>query len=96
MLPSLGAILTAIQDEVTWGRGFALIRGVPVDRYTRKEALIAYWGIGLYWGKAVPQNKKVRCGNTRTGSYCLELLPTTCIPTRSSCIGSTARSDVLV
>ncbi len=59
MLPTLGPILTSIQEEVTWGRGFALIRGVPVDRYTRKESLIAYWGLGLYWGKAVPQNKKV-------------------------------------
>ena len=33
-------------------------RGVPVDRYSRKEIIIAYWGFGLYWGKAVSQNKK--------------------------------------
>lgn len=33
-------------------------RGVPVDRYSREETIAAYWGFGLYWGKAVSQNKK--------------------------------------
>ena len=25
-------------------------RGLPVERYTRKQVVIAYWGISLYWG----------------------------------------------
>lgn len=29
-----------------------------MDRYSRKETIIAYWAFGLYWGKAVSQNKK--------------------------------------
>lgn len=33
-------------------------RGVPVNRYSRTETIIAYWILGLYWGKAVSQNKK--------------------------------------
>ena len=33
-------------------------RGVPVGRYTRAEAMAAYWGIGTYWGKAQSNNKK--------------------------------------
>lgn len=33
-------------------------RGVPVDRYARQESIIAYWIFGLFWGKAVSQNKK--------------------------------------
>lgn len=33
-------------------------RGVPVDRYTRLETVAAYWIFGLFWGKAVSQNKK--------------------------------------
>ena len=42
-------------------------RGVPVQRYSRQETMIAYWGIGTYWGKAQSNNKKghlighVRC-----------------------------------
>lgn len=35
-----------------------LYRGVPVDRYSRNETIIAYWGFSLFWGKAVSQNKK--------------------------------------
>lgn len=27
-------------------------------RYSRKETMIAYWGIRLYWGKAQSNNKK--------------------------------------
>ena len=33
-LPTLGPRLEAIRDEVRFGRGWALIRGVPVERYT--------------------------------------------------------------
>ena len=35
-----------------------MYRGVPVERYSRAETVAAYWGFGLYWGKAVSQNKK--------------------------------------
>lgn len=49
-LPTLGPKLTAIQQEASFGRGFALLKGVPVDRYSRKESLIAYWLIGQHWG----------------------------------------------
>eukprot|EP00879_Flechtneria_rotunda_P008142 GHRR01008527.1.p1 GENE.GHRR01008527.1~~GHRR01008527.1.p1 ORF type:complete len:362 (+),score=138.84 GHRR01008527.1:379-1464(+) len=58
LLPTLGPYLEAIRDEVVRGRGFALIRGVPVDRYSSREIAIAYWGMGLYWGKASSNNKK--------------------------------------
>ncbi len=29
-------------------------RGLPVERYTRAQILIAYWGISLYWGARDP------------------------------------------
>ena len=29
-----------------------------MDRYSRQETMIAYWGIGTYWGKAQSNNKK--------------------------------------
>ena len=32
-LPALGPKLESFRDEVRFGRGWALIRGVPVQRY---------------------------------------------------------------
>ena len=55
-LPTLGPTLDRIQREVVEGRGFVLIRGVPVDGCTIREKAIAFWGIGTYFGWAVPQN----------------------------------------
>ncbi len=57
-LPTLGRSLEGIQDEVVNGRGFVLIRGLPVDTYTIEEAALAYLGIGAYFGWAIPQNAK--------------------------------------
>ena len=33
-------------------------RGVPVDRYSREETMVAYWGIGMHLGRANAQNRK--------------------------------------
>lgn len=57
-MPTLGPLLSNIQQEVLRGRGFALIRGLPVDGWSRLETLVAYWGIGLHWGKLRRQNEK--------------------------------------
>jgi hypothetical protein len=57
-LPTLGPVLDAIAGDVIDGRGFVLIRGVPVARYSRLESAIAFWGIGLYVGVPVSQNAK--------------------------------------
>jgi len=57
-LPLFGPKLEGMQTEASFGRGFVLLKGVPVSRYTRRESLIAYWLIGQHWGMAVPQNKK--------------------------------------
>ena len=43
-------------DALDSGRGFVLVRGVPVERYGEEEATIAYWGLGLHLGSAVSQN----------------------------------------
>ncbi|GMQ85822.1 MAG: TauD/TfdA family dioxygenase [Acidimicrobiia bacterium] len=57
-LPNLGPVLDGIQDDVVNGRGFVLIRGLPVDTYTIEQAALAYFGIGAYFGWAIPQNAK--------------------------------------
>ena len=41
-LPTLGRRLKQILDEVLNGRGFVLIRGLPIERWTRRQAAIAF------------------------------------------------------
>lgn len=55
-LRGLGDRLHELGRELEEGRGFFLIRGVPVERYTEEQASIAYWVIGSALGRPVPQN----------------------------------------
>jgi hypothetical protein len=55
-LPTLGPKLLAIRDDVTKGRGFALMRGLPVDHWSIRESATAYFGIGTHLGNVVSQN----------------------------------------
>jgi len=57
-LPTLGPELTRITGELIEGTGVALIRGVPVDRYSKERASSIYWGVGLHLGNPWPQNAK--------------------------------------
>lgn len=57
-LPNLGATLDELRGEVLRGRGFVLLRGLPLERYSLEEAATLYWGVGSYFGTAVPQNAK--------------------------------------
>jgi hypothetical protein len=57
-LPALGATLGGILAEMLEGRGFAILRGFPVERYAREEQAIAYLGIGSWLGRARSQNAK--------------------------------------
>lgn len=57
-LPTLAPRLQRIADEVLDGRGFALIRGLDIGRYDRREAAIAFLGLGSHIGNARPQNAK--------------------------------------
>lgn len=55
-LPRLGEKLAAILEEIEHGRGFVLMRGLPVDRLGEADATAAYWGIGAWFGEVAPQN----------------------------------------
>ncbi len=55
-LPMLGARLQRMLDEVLNGRGFVLIRGLPVERWSRRESAIAFYGLGTHLGNARSQN----------------------------------------
>jgi hypothetical protein len=57
-LPRFGQRLAQILEELLEGRGFVLMRGFPVERYSAKETAIAYMGIGSYFGRPRSQNAK--------------------------------------
>src|SRR5207244_7514187 len=48
--------LRHLLDEVLSGRGFVLIRALPVERWTKREAAIAFLGIGVHLGSLRMQN----------------------------------------
>ena len=58
LLPTLSPKLEAMRVEAATGRGFALLRNFPVERYTRRQTLAGYWLFGLLWGTAASNNKK--------------------------------------
>jgi hypothetical protein len=57
-LPTMSPRLDALAAELIDGRGFALIRGLPVERYSDDEASTIYWGVGMHLGLPWPQNKR--------------------------------------
>ncbi|KAI8715107.1 TauD domain-containing protein [Fusarium sp. LHS14.1] len=48
VLPKLHDKLRAISKEIHQGHGFKVVRGVPVDKYTREENMIVYAGISSH------------------------------------------------
>lgn len=55
-LPALSGRLAGILDDVVNGRGFALVRGVPVTHLDREEVSVLYWGLGQHLGVPIRQN----------------------------------------
>jgi hypothetical protein len=57
-LPTLGPRLDRFRREVVHGRGFILLRGLPVAGRPTSISATAYWGIGTYFGKGRSQNSR--------------------------------------
>lgn len=57
-LPTLGQRLRALATELDRGRGFWLLRGLPIEDLTERQAAFAYWGLGLHLGIPVSQNAR--------------------------------------
>jgi hypothetical protein len=55
-LPRLGPRLQRLRDELLDGRGFALLRGVPVAQWGRRRSAVAFYGLGAHLGRALSQN----------------------------------------
>lgn len=57
-LPSLAADLARLADAVEEGRGFQLVRGIPVGDYSYEQLRKIFWGVGLHFGRPVRQTKE--------------------------------------
>lgn len=57
-IPAFGQRLQGLVREFEQGRGFFLIRGLPIEKYSLDELKAIYWGIGTHMGMPVLQNKK--------------------------------------
>jgi hypothetical protein len=57
-LPSLSASIDAWRREITDGRGFQLISGVPTGKWSADESSVFFWCFGLHLGLPGAQNRK--------------------------------------
>ena len=56
-LPRLSAMLANVRDELGSGRGFALMRGLPLKAYSEDELCTLFWGLGAHLGVGVAQSR---------------------------------------
>jgi len=52
------ASFEGIREELFNGRGFAVLRGLDIDGLSTEDAARLFWGLGLHFGKPLPQNSK--------------------------------------
>ena len=57
-LPRLTQALATLDDELHQGRGFILLRGISVERYSEDQLAAIFWGIGSYFGTGLAQSLK--------------------------------------
>jgi len=54
-LPTVAPMLARAMDSVVDGRGFVLLRGVPIEGLNADEIALMYWGIGRHLGRPIHQ-----------------------------------------
>jgi hypothetical protein len=55
-LPRLGGYLAGLGEELRFGRGFLLFRGLPRERYSLDDLARIYAGLGAHIGRLSPQS----------------------------------------
>ncbi|WP_051944417.1 TauD/TfdA family dioxygenase [Streptacidiphilus rugosus] len=55
-LPRTGALLRRIAKKLEHGRGFVVLRGLPVERLGPADVSTVFWSVGRHLGTAVSQN----------------------------------------
>jgi hypothetical protein len=56
VLPMVSARMARVRHELLDGRGFVLLRGVPVAQWGRQRCAVAFYGLGAHLGRALSQN----------------------------------------
>src|SRR6476660_3191030 len=49
-LPTFAKRLARLANELERGRGFVLLRGLPVEKYPEDETRFIVWGVGAHLG----------------------------------------------
>ena len=57
-LPTFASELASLAREVESGRGFVVLRGLPVERYGEEDSTLIYWALCTYFGKIIAQNTR--------------------------------------
>ena len=57
-LPTVTERLARVKRHVLSGPGFFLLRGLPIETWTSRQAAVAYWGMGMHMGQPCSQNGK--------------------------------------
>ena len=55
-LPTLSRQIDGWRHEIADGRGFLLLRGLPVERWGEEKSSTIFWGLGLHLGRPGEQN----------------------------------------
>ena len=55
-VPSLRPVIDEIRREIEDGRGFVVVRRLPVEDYSKDEIGMIFWGIGTYLGRGLSQS----------------------------------------
>jgi hypothetical protein len=56
VLPTLAVRIARWLDQLLEGRGFVLLRGLPVERWGRRRSAVVFFGLGAHLGRALSQN----------------------------------------
>jgi len=55
-VPSLRPVIDEIRYQIGNGRGFVIVRRLPVENYSKNELGIIFWGIGTHLGRGLSQS----------------------------------------
>ena len=55
-LGRLAETIGKVREELLYGSGMVLLRGLPADRLSSREIALYFWGVGLRLGRAVSQS----------------------------------------
>jgi hypothetical protein len=56
-MPRIASRFEALRAELEGGRGFALLRGLPVERYTLEEKRTIFWALAVHLGDPQGQDR---------------------------------------